>query len=175
MGASASTTGPTNPGTPAVSTTYGRRMGLFRKKQQDAVIPAQRGTCTCPEHVEDLHDLVVPPAPVWGLDLDDTTVGDLVEMSALGIDPAELAWVDDQESGGRRGPFHFRLWVGDEARAMYDDDAAVQLDAALLQRPGVEVVDWEDREVLHVGAPTLCADGVLAAAARALLDPRVKG
>ena len=150
-------------------------MGLFRKKQQDAVAPAQRRTCACPEHVEDVRDLVVPVAPAWGPDLDDTTVGELVEMSALGVDPAELVWVDDQESGVRRGPFHFRLWVGDEARAMYDDDAAVQLDEALLQRPGVEVVDWEDREVLHVGAPTLCADGVLAAAGRALLDPRIKG
>jgi hypothetical protein len=33
---------------------------------------------------------------------------------------------------------------------------------------------WEDREILHVGAPTLCADGLLAAAARALLNPKVR-
>jgi hypothetical protein len=151
-------------------------MGLFRRRKPApaATTPASRGACSCPEHLEDVRDLVVPLAPVWGPDPDDTTVGELVEMSALGVDPADLVWVDDQESGVRRGPFHFRLWVGDEARAMYDDDAAVQLDEALLQQPGVEVVDWEDREVLHVGAPTLCADGVLAAAARALLDPRVK-
>jgi hypothetical protein len=152
-------------------------MGLFRKKTSGpaATTPVARGSCSCPEHLEELMGLVVPFAPWIGMeDAEPMTVGELVEMSALGVDPADLVWVDDQESGDRRGPFHFRLWVGDEARAMYDDDAAVQLDEALLQQPGVEVVDWEDREVLHVGAPTLCADGVLAAAARALLDPRVK-
>jgi hypothetical protein len=36
------------------------------------------------------------------------------------------------------------------------------------------LVAWEDREDIHVGAPTLCSDGVLAAAARALLDDRVR-
>ena len=45
---------------------------------------------------------------------------------------------------------------------------------AVQHAPGIELVAWEDREVIHVGAPTLCEDGVLAAAARALMDPRVR-
>ncbi len=62
----------------------------------------------------------------------------------------------------------------DDARVSYDDDAPLPLDESLLSRPGIERVAWEDREVMHVGAPTLCRDGVLAAAARALLDDRVR-
>ena len=102
------------------------------------------------------------------------TVGDLVEMGALGVDPPELVWVVDHESGDRRGPFHFALWLGDEVRASYDDDASLQVDESLLRQPGIEIVDWEDREVFHISSPTLCADGLLAAAARALLDPGVR-
>jgi hypothetical protein len=43
-----------------------------------------------------------------------------------------------------------------------------------MERPGIERVEWVDREILLIGAPRLCADGVLAAAARALEDPRVR-
>ncbi|WP_457206638.1 hypothetical protein [Nocardioides sp. P5_C9_2] len=152
-------------------------MGLFRKRPPvaDATAPTERGSCSCPEHVQRLLGVVVPVAAAWEADTEAMTVGELIEVEALGIDPAELVWIDDQESGTRRGPFHWRLWIGDEARTAYDDDAPLAVDAALLEQPGIEVVDWEDREVFHLAAPTLCADGALAAAVRALLDPRVKG
>jgi len=35
-------------------------------------------------------------------------------------------------------------------------------------------VEWYDREVFLLAAPTLCADGVLACAALTLLDDRVR-
>lgn len=116
-------------------------------------------------------------APAYELDPDpdDTTVGELIAMEALNATPTDQLWPEDLQSGSGRGRFQWRLGLGDEVRGLYDEDAAVGLDQALLDRPGVDLADWMDREVLYVSAPTLCRDGVLAAAARALLDPRVKG
>lgn len=102
------------------------------------------------------------------------TVGELIEVDALGVQPRQTAFFNDADTGALDGPYTWTVWVGDEARSSYDDEAEVSLDAALRARPGVERVLWEDREILHVGAPTLCAYGMLAAAARALLDPRVR-
>ena len=147
-------------------------MGLFRKKPTSAAPPA-RGRCSCPEHVQELTGLVVPASRESG-DIAPFAVGDLMGMHALGVSPAELVSWQDHDTGQVRGPFHFELWLGDEARCCYDDDAALPMDESLLARPGIEAVEWEDREVFHLAAPTLCADGVLAAAARALLDPRVR-
>jgi hypothetical protein len=48
------------------------------------------------------------------------------------------------------------------------------LDQALVDRPGVDRVEWMDREDFVVGAPALCAGGMLATIARALADPRVR-
>lgn len=146
-------------------------MGLFRRKQPAAVTPV-RGRCSCPEHVEELTGLVVPVTSDMA-QVEPFRVGDLIEMHALGVSPAGLVTWQDHDTGQQRGPFHFELWVGDEARCCYDD-AALPMDQSLLARPGIEAVEWEDREVFHLAAPTLCADGVLAAAARALLDPRVR-
>jgi hypothetical protein len=166
------------PGTPLPGDLYLPAMGLFRRRRHDAAAvttPPERGSCACPEHVEELADLEVPLAERWAEDLGESmTVGELVEMGALGVDPPELVWVVDHETRERRGPFHFALWLGDEVRATYDDDAVLQVDESLASRPGIEIVDWEDREVFQVSCPTLCADGLLAAAARALLDPRVR-
>ena len=172
----ASTVALPDPGTRRGPVPYGPGMGLFRRKRPNDVgaTPLQRGACACPEHVEDLAALVVPWAPAWGpVDSDPITVGDLLEMEALAVAPAEVAW-HDLASGERLGPFQWELWLGDEARATYDDDAGLAIDEALRERPGIDVVEWEDREVFHLAAPTLCGDGVLAAAARALLDPRVR-
>jgi len=102
------------------------------------------------------------------------TVGELIEVDALGIQPCETPSFNDADTAALDGPYTWTVWIGDEARSSYEDEAEVSLDAALRARPGVERVLWEDREILHVGAPTLCADGMLAAAARALLDPRVR-
>ena len=155
---------------------YRRAMGLFRRKAptDSPAAPPERGSCSCTEHVEDLAGLVVPVTAQYGTDLEPSTVGELLEMQALGTSPAELTSWRDHETGEVRGPFHWELWLGDETRASYDDDASLPMDESLLARPGIESVEWEDREVFHLAAPTLCADGVLAAAARALLDPRVR-
>jgi hypothetical protein len=156
--------------TPAPGSSTGSRAG-------DGTGPAQRGACACPEHIEQLLDLPVPLTREMREEYDEQplTVGELIEMSALGVDPAEEAYFYDPRSGRRDdGPYHWTVWFGDEARGSYDDDAPLQLDESLDSRPGVELVAWEDREVIHVGAPTLCRDGVLAAAARALLDDRVR-
>jgi hypothetical protein len=139
--------------------------------------PPTRGECACPEHVDQLLELPVPLTREMREEFGDEplTVGQLVEMGALGVDPAQDRYFFDPRSGRRDdGPYHWTVWFGDETRACYDDDAPVQLDESLDDRPGIELVAWEDREVIHVGAPGLCEDGVLAAAARALIDPRVR-
>lgn len=136
-----------------------------------------RPDCACPEHDDTLTDLLVPVAKPG---VTPVTVGDLVACRALGVEPVESRdrwWelVDETDTGPDRiGPFHWALRVGDEAQSCYDDAAALSLDQALLARPGVRLVEWMDREGFLVGAPTLCASGVLAAAARALADPRVR-
>ncbi|MEO5662367.1 MAG: hypothetical protein ABIR39_03715 [Nocardioides sp.] len=157
-------------------------MGIFRRNKRSSVVdhsPVSRGDCACTEHIESLLTDVVAFAPAMVMDdEDDMTVGALIECQGLGIEPADDVWMNlfDQDGLGERvGPFHWRLWVGDEARCMYDDDAPLQLNEALLAQPGVDLIEWEDREILHVGAPTLCADGMLAATARALMEPRIKG
>lgn len=157
---------------------YGGWMGLFGRKR--ASVPqgrVERGACGCPEHLEGVLGVVVPvTAEIREAFPDEQpmTVGELIEVDALGVEPCEMPFFNDADTGAPDGPYTWTVWVGDEARSSYDDDAEVSLDAALRARPGVERVLWEDREVLHVGAPTLCSDGMLAAAARALLDPRVR-
>jgi hypothetical protein len=70
--------------------------------------------------------------------------------------------------------FHWSLWVADTARCYYNDDASLQLDEGILASPGVERVQWLDREEFLVGAPTLCTDGMTAVVAGVLADPRVR-
>lgn len=145
--------------------------------------PPARGACSCPEHIEDLLDQVVPFSAEMGEPDDEPmTVRDLVECDALAVrrtEPAEQ-WVNALDADGRvdttrqDGPFHWTLWVGDEARACYDDDAELSLEAGLMAQPGIDRVFWEDREVIHVGVSGLCENGALAATARTLLDPRVR-
>jgi hypothetical protein len=105
------------------------------------------------------------------------TVGELVDCDGLGAEPraGQDQWFFTPATGRRDdGPYHWTLWMGDETRCSYDDDAPLSLEQALEQQPGIGRVLWEDREVLHVQAPTLCHDGVLAAAGRALLNPEVR-
>ena len=157
-------------------------MGLFGRRRAktaaEGTAPPTRGACSCPEHIETLLEVVVPMTLEMRAEVgadEAMTVAELIECSALGVDPAQDRWFFDPRSGRRDdGPYHGTVWFGDEARMSYDDDAPVQLDESLDDRAGIERVAWEDREVIHVGAPTLCHDGVLAAAARALLDPRVR-
>ncbi|HET6626876.1 MAG TPA: hypothetical protein VFG63_10855 [Nocardioidaceae bacterium] len=140
--------------------------------------PPVRGQCSCWEHVDEILELVVPYTREMQQELGDDpmTVEMLIECEALGVEPTEPddRWMTDHTTGKKIGPIHWQLWLGDEARASYDDDAPLELDDSLAARPGVERVVWEDREVFHVVAPTLCRDGMLAAAARALLEPQVR-
>ncbi|BCJ75689.1 hypothetical protein CS0771_52330 [Catellatospora sp. IY07-71] len=143
----------------------------------DAWTPPRRPACTCPEHVADLHELVVPSVPPHHLP--PTTVRELRDTGDLSVQPLperERRWTVHDEAGDVTGvdAFQWVLWAGDAARCFYDDDAELALDDSLRQREGIAGVSWMDREVLYVAAPTMCADGVLAAAARALLDPRVR-
>ena len=154
-------------------------MGLFGRKRASSASPGrvERGTCGCSEHLEGVLGLAVPLTAEIRHELPDEqpmTVAELIEADALGVQPCETPFFNDTDPGALDGPYTWTVWVGDEARSSYDDGAEISLDAALRARPGVERVLWEDREILHVAAPTLCADGMLAAAARALLDPRVR-
>ncbi|MBY8870383.1 hypothetical protein K7640_00815 [Micromonospora sp. PLK6-60] len=139
--------------------------------------PPRRPECSCPEHVDDLTDLLLP---VDRSGAPPVRLTDLIDGREVGVQPAAPAdrWLEsyDESDAGpdRLGPFHWGLWLGDEARGCYSDEAPWSLDQALLERPGVEHVEWMEREEFLVGAPTMCADGVLAAAARALADPRVR-
>ncbi len=153
-------------------------MGLFdrfRAPAETPWTPPLPGMCTCEEHVENLTDLAIPFA--WHMEEDGSmTVGDLLGCGAL--DTARAAPEDTHRtlahSGQRLGPFQWSLWLGDEGRALYDDDAAVPLDDVLWAQPGIERVSWEDREVFLVGAATMCPSGVSAAMVRALDNPRVR-
>ncbi|SCL21528.1 hypothetical protein GA0074692_1196 [Micromonospora pallida] len=151
-------------------------MGFFRSRV-GRWTPPQQPACSCPEHAEDLVELVLPTDdPGWP----PARFADLVEGREVGVEPLPprdrwLEPYDESDAGPERlGPFHWVLWVGDGARGCYSDDAPLSLDQALLDRSGVERVEWLDREEFLVGAPTLCAGGVLAVVARALADPRVR-
>lgn len=152
-------------------------MGFFRRSRKPETVAGgrPRGACECREHVDGLLDLEVPAAgpPLGG---EPELVRDLLEAiwvdgQHFGEDAPEAA----EELAGAllEGCTHY-LELGDEVRAHYDDDAPVQVDAALGAQEGVLEVVWEDREVLHVRAPGMCRDGVMAAAVRALLDPGVR-
>ena len=113
---------------------------------------------------------MVPFSPRLGQDLgaepEPVTVAALLGPSALSVQPADER---DQSAG-----FTWSLGVYDDAQVHVDDDAELDLDAAISASPGIDEVAWDDREVFVLAAPTLCAGGVLAAAVLALLDDRVR-
>lgn len=112
--------------------------------------------CTCPTHIDDLVEDVLPDPSVG----DETTVGDLLACHSMTV---------ERDTSG--GPGEWTVWLGDEARAFFDPGAGLLLDDAIDAHPFVDGVDWEDRETLIVVAPHLCESGVLAVVALALLDP----
>lgn len=127
--------------------------------------PPQPPACDCVEHIEEVLDVVIATRYDF---LSSMTVRELLATGDLSVKPMSERW----QGGHDKGPLHWDLWAGDSARCLYDDDAPLSLDASLMARPGIERIEWMDREVSLIGAPTMCADGVLAAAARALEDPR---
>ena len=137
--------------------------------------PLSGPACQCPEHVEDLRDLRIPVcAEMREQGFEVWSVAELMEVGALEARPTtrDEQWLSTED--GRVGPLDWSLWVGDEARSVYDDDAPLSVAESLATRAGIEIVEGEDREVFWLGAPSLCQSGVLAAAARALSDPRVR-
>ena len=150
-------------------------MGLFSRRRE-APAPAWQPPvpphCSCVRHLDDeLLASVVPFAA--GLEMDDeppATVADLLGPGGLSVRPADPS----DQPPGEPAIYTWNLGVYDDARVHYDDDMALDLDAALAAQHGVDEVDWADREVFLVAAPTLCADGMLAATALALLDDRVR-
>ncbi|GAB4054224.1 hypothetical protein [Catellatospora paridis] len=129
--------------------------------------PPQPPACACPEHIEDILDVVIASRYA---DPPSMTVREVLDTGDLSVLPLEQRWL----GGSDGGPLHWDLWVGDAARCLYKDNAQLALDDSLIARPGIDRVEWTDREILLLGAPRLCASGVLAAAARALEDPRVR-
>ena len=157
-------------------------MGLFSRRRRTAPTiawqPPERPHCSCARHLdEDLLRTVLPftrsLAEDVGFEPDPVTVADLLGSGALSVRPAG----SDEQTPGEPADLTWNLVADDDARVHYDDTddgAAIDLDAALAEQPGVDRVEWYDREVFLLAAPTLCADGVLAIAALTLLDDRVR-
>ncbi len=153
-------------------------MGLFSRRRvpsAPAWQPPVPPDCSCARHLdEELLARVVPFAVA--LEMDDeppATVADLLGPGGLSVRPADPT----DQPPGEPAIYTWNLGVYDDARVHYDDTedgAELDLDAALLERSGIDRVEWYDREVFILAAPTLCADGVLAAAALTLLDDRVR-
>lgn len=134
------------------------------QKSPEPASPAVDG-CTCGEHLVDVAEQVVPfAASGEAKDSGDSPVGvaDLVAAEALGAEE-----VEDE-------PGRWMLWFGDETRAHYDDDAPMSLDDVVALAPGVSEVVREDRETILVRAPGRCENAMVAVAACALLDDRVR-
>lgn len=138
--------------------------GPTPQKSPEARSPATTG-CSCGEHLVDVADRVVPFAASSQAEKPDhtaVTVADLVKAKALGAEEVENT------------PGRWMLWFGDETRAHYDEDAPMNLEDAVAQAPGVSEVVREDRETVLVRAHGRCKDAMVAVAARALLDDRVR-
>lgn len=152
-------------------------MGLFSRRRQPAPpagwLPPERPHCSCARHLDDelLRTTIPLAASVADEGLEPQTVTDLLEWGALAADATHEMHQSLPDSDVL---FTWTLWVGDEARSHYDDDAEVELDAVLALQPGIDEVEWMDREVLHLAAPTMCREGVIAAGALVLLDDRVR-
>lgn len=137
--------------------------------------PPRRPDCACPEHLDEVRALVIPNRD-WD---EDPTVEELLATGSLGVrpmDPKErfMTSFDERQHESLRGPFHWLMWAADEVFGCYEDDAALPFDESIAAQPGVDLVEWYDREEFWIGAPRLCDSGLLAAIARALQDPRVR-
>lgn len=131
-----------------------------------SVFPPVPSGCKCGEHLGELTEQQIIPYAASQVADEPTdsvvTVADLVTWEALAVEE-----VEDE-------PGRWLLWFGDETRAHYDDDAPLSLEDVVASASGVSNVDREDRETIYVHAPGKCADAMLAIAARALLDDRVR-
>ncbi|MDN4474768.1 hypothetical protein QQX09_02740 [Demequina sp. SYSU T00192] len=97
-------------------------------------------------------DLTVDAAPVVERPL---TLEELVSD----VMPSELA-----------PDYTHQIWVHEAAEGAWGSERWGAHEARLAEQPGIEKVLGEDRELIHVYAPTLTADEVLAAARRAAAE-----
>ncbi len=146
-------------------------MGLFDRWRTPAEAPWQPpapGACACEEHVENLRDHPAGEGPA--------TVGELLDSGALTAELVgpEPGYVELPITGQRLGPFHWRVRLEGAGRDLYVVGAPAALDDCLSLQAGVDRVVWPDHKDLLVGAPTLCASGVMAALVSALDNPRVR-
>lgn len=154
-------------------------MGLFSRRKPEpppvAWQPPERPGCSCVRHLDDdLLATVVPYSAALVEDLghepEPTTVEGLLRPAGLSIHVTDVVSQRLPDSAAR---FVWTLNVYDDALAHCDGDA-LGFDDVIAAQPGVEEVDGFDTEIFLVAAPTLCAEGVLAAAALTLLDDRVR-
>ena len=148
-------------------------MGLFTRRRQPGWQPPLPPHCSCTRHLDDelLRTSIPLAAYVADEGLEPQTVAELLAWEALTAEPTHEIYQRLPDSGVR---FTWTLGLGDEVRSHYDDDAEMDVEAVVALHPGVDQAEWMDREVLHLAAPTLCRDGVLAAGALALLDDRLR-
>lgn len=165
-------------------------MGIFDRWRTPADAPWQPpalGACACEEHVEQLRDHRIGQTDSQTDDGSDTgtgtgtgtgvTVGSLLVAGDLAAEPVgpEPGHVELPATGQRLGPFHWRVRLEGRGRELYVVGAPAAVDDCLSLQAGVDRVLWLDHKDLLVGAPTLCASGVMAALVRALDNPRVRG
>ena len=133
--------------------------------------PPAPGLCACEEHVEAIADHRVP-----SVEATDVSVAELLEHGALDARPVlpDERYVTFAHSGQRVGPFHWLVRVAETRGRLYDDAAPAALDDTLSVQEGVERVHRDGFDAFRVGAPRLCASGVMAATVRALDNPRVR-
>jgi hypothetical protein len=154
-------------------------MGLFSRRKHEptpaAWQPPTAPRCGCTRHLDDeLLAAVVPFTAALVEDIGYTpepaTVGGLLHPGGLSVEATD---VEAQRLTDSPSSFVWTVNIYDDA-LVHCDSEAVDLDAVIAEQPGVDDVERLDHEIFLVAAPTLCADGMLAAAALALLDDRVR-
>jgi hypothetical protein len=94
----------------------------------------------------------ISPRPHVGLSTDKPTAPPTVEELLPGVYASDMP-----------GYTH-EIWVDEAAEHTWGEAKFVAYEAKLAQQPGIEAVLGEDREIIHVNAPTLTDAQVLAAA-----------
>jgi hypothetical protein len=149
-------------------------MGLFerwRAPVEPPWAPPSPGLCRCEEHVETLAEHRVP-----SLEATEVSVGELLAHEALEARPVlpDDRFVTLPHSGQRLGPFHYLVRIAETRGRLFSDAAPAALDDTLSVQVGVERVHRDGPDAFRVGAPQLCASGVMAAMVRALDNPRLR-
>ncbi len=57
-----------------------------------------------------------------------------------------MAFFDEEQNESQLGPLHWTMGAADEIYGCYEDDAVLPLDRSIAAQPGVDLVEWYDRE-----------------------------